>query len=134
METTVTPIQTTVVSGGPQARGNATMIKLESKEIRRERRVREGGEENYPAVAGRGLQGRAQPGRASAMEAEGGSQGMGCQGRRSGHSYAGQFQQTCHASYPSGSLFLRKPHCSNQRLNLLRYSLSHLGKKVNGIV
>jgi hypothetical protein len=91
-------------------------------------------EENYPAVAGRGLQGRAQPGRASAMEAEGGSQGMGCQGRRSGHSYAGQFQQTCHASYPSGSLFLRKPHCSNQRLNLLRYSLSHLGKKVNGIV
>ena len=59
METTVTPIQSTVVSGGPQARGNATMIKLESKEIRRERRVREGGEENYPAVAGRGLQGRA---------------------------------------------------------------------------
>ena len=49
METTVTPIQTTVVSGGPQARGKATMIKLESKEIRRERRVREGGEENYPA-------------------------------------------------------------------------------------
>ena len=46
METTVTPIQTTVVSGGPQARGKATMIKLESKEIRRERRVREGGEEN----------------------------------------------------------------------------------------
>jgi hypothetical protein len=35
------------------------MIKLESKEIRRERRVREGGEENYPAVAGHGLQGRA---------------------------------------------------------------------------
>jgi hypothetical protein len=27
-------IQTTVVSGGPQARGNATMIKLESKVIR----------------------------------------------------------------------------------------------------
>ena len=51
-------IQTTVVSGGPQARGNATMIKLESKEIRRERRVREGGEENYPAAcrAGRSLE------------------------------------------------------------------------------
>ena len=88
-------------------------LSRKQKKLERERRVREGGEENYPAVAGRGLQGRAQPGRASAMEAEGGSQGMGCQGRRSGHSYAGQFQQTCHASYPSGSLFLRKPHCSN---------------------
>ena len=42
METTVTPIQTTVVSGGPQARGNATMIKLESKEIRK-RKKGEGG-------------------------------------------------------------------------------------------
>ena len=35
-------IQTTVVSGGPQARGNATMIKLESKEIRK-RKKGEGG-------------------------------------------------------------------------------------------
>ena len=44
METTVTPIQSTVVSGGPQARGNATMIKLESKVIRK-RKKGEGGRE-----------------------------------------------------------------------------------------
>ena len=81
METTVTPIQSTVVSGGPQARGNATMIKLESKVIRNIEKGEGGRGRKLPC----GLQGRAQPGRASAMEAEGGSQNMGCQGRRSGH-------------------------------------------------
>ena len=42
METTVTPIQTTVVSGGPRARGYATTIKLENKVIRK-RKKGEGG-------------------------------------------------------------------------------------------
>ena len=67
METTVTPIQSTVVSGGPQARGTATKIKLESRIVRKRKKgERGGGEEIFPAVAGRGLQGRAQPGRGSA--------------------------------------------------------------------
>ena len=48
METTVTPIQSTVVSGGPQARGNATMIKLESKVIRKRKKGEGGRERKFP--------------------------------------------------------------------------------------
>ena len=42
METTVTPTQSSMVSGGPQARGTATKIKLESKIVRK-RKKGEGG-------------------------------------------------------------------------------------------
>ena len=48
METTVTPIQSTVVSGGPQARGNATMMKLESKVIRKRKKGEGGRGRKFP--------------------------------------------------------------------------------------
>ena len=56
METTVTPTQSSMVSGGPQARGTATKIKLESKIVRKRKKGEGGRGRKFPCGAGRGLQ------------------------------------------------------------------------------
>ena len=69
METTVTPTQSSMVSGGPQARGTATKIKLESKIVRK-RKKGEGGWGRKITLLWQGVAcgHRVQPGRASAMD------------------------------------------------------------------